>query len=160
MAQGAQLISGSANRGPAGWHRAICAVLVLAGGTAARGVEPANPATLTIEAPNREAQAALVVGQVLTVSLRSLPSDEYGWSLRRSPGPAIEWVECRKLRGNDVAPQVFKAIGGEYVMRFRAREPGTAVVLLDYQRAFQAPSPPMRSVKLTITVTAAGDPVD
>ncbi len=143
-----------------GWRGAIAAVLVLAGGTAAYGVEPANPPTLTIEAPSREAQAALVVGQVLTVSLRSLPSDEYGWSLRRSPGPAVEWVEGRKLRGNDVAPQVFKAFGGEYVMRFRARKPGTAVVLLDYQRAFQTPSPPQRSVKLTITVTAAVDPAD
>jgi predicted secreted protein len=160
VAEGAQLIRAPEVRMCGGWHGAICAALVLAGSTAASGVEPANPPTLTIEAPSREAQAALVVGQVLTVSLRSMPSDEFGWSLRRSPGPAVEWVEGRNLRGNDVAPQVFKAIGGEYVMRFRARTPGTAVVLLDYQRAFQLPSPPLRSVKLTITVTAADDPAD
>lgn len=133
---------------------------ILAGIAAAAVAGPPDPPTLTIEAPTREAQSALVVGQVLTVRLRSVPSDEFGWSLRRPPGRAIEWVEGRSLRGNDVAPQVFKAIGGEYVMRFRARKPGTAVVLLDYQRAFQAPSPPMRSVKLTITVTAADDPAD
>jgi len=160
VAQGAQLILVPAFCLRGGWRGAIFAALMLAGSTAACGVETANPPTLTIEAPSREAQAALVVGQVLTVSLRSVPSDEFGWSLRRSPGPAVEWVEGRKLRGNDVAPQVFKAIGGEYVMRFRARKPGTAVVLLDYQRAFQTPSPPMRSVKLTITVTAAADPAD
>ena len=149
-----------ATRGSCVRRLALCVALVLAGSATAGGTEPVNPPTLTIEAPSREAQASLVVGQVLTVSLRSVPSDEFGWSLRRSPGPAVEWVEGRNLRGNDVAPQVFKAIGGEYVMRFRARKPGTAIVLLDYQRAFQTPSPPARSVKLTITVMAADDPAD
>lgn len=143
-----------------GWRQALWVGPILAAAAATAGAAPPDPPILTFEAPTREAQAALVVGQVLTVSLRSVPSDEFGWSLRRPPGPAIEWVEGRRLRGSDVAPQVFKAIGGEYVMRFRAREPGTAIVLLDYQRAFQAPSPPMRSVKLSITVTAADDPAD
>ncbi len=121
---------------------------------------PAAGPSLTIEAPVREAQATLLVGQVLTLILKSLPSDEYGWSLRRPPGRAVEWIEGKAERNPGSAPRTYRAIGGEYVMRFRALAPGTAEVVLDYQRAFQTPSPPMRSVKLAITVTAAPDPAD
>ena len=115
---------------------------------------PAAGPSLTIEAPTREAQATLAVGQVLTLTLRSVPSDEFGWSLRRPPGRAVEWIEGKAERDSGTAPRTHRAIGGEYVMRFRALAPGTAEVVLDYQRAFQTPSPPMRSVKLTKTVTS------
>jgi predicted secreted protein len=158
--EGAQLKRSPVIRRPIGWRWAIAVGMQLSIATAVSGAGPTEPPTLTIEAPSREAQAEIVVGQVLTVSLRSVPSDEFGWSLRRAPGPAVEWIEGRNLRGSDVAPQVFRAIGGEYVMRFRGQKPGTAVVKLDYQRAFQTPSPPMRSVTLTITVTTADDPAD
>ena len=121
---------------------------------------PAAGPSLTIEAPTREAQVTLAVGQVLTLTLRSVPSDEFGWSLRRPPGRAVEWIEGKRERDAGDAPRTHRAIGGEYVMRFRALAPGTAEVVLDYQRAFQTPSPPMRSVKLTITVTAVTDPAD
>lgn len=142
--------------------RSIAAALALAAplvqATAADA--PAAGPSLTIEAPTREAQATLAVGQVLTLTLRSVPSDEFGWSLRRPPGRAVEWIEGKSERDSGTAPRTHRAIGGEYVMRFRALAPGTAEVVLDYQRAFQTPSPPMRSVKLTITVTAVTDPAD
>jgi inhibitor of cysteine peptidase len=89
----------------------------------------------------------LMVGQILEVELRENPSTGFRWELS-AIGP-----ELKKLPKEKYLPDS-KAIGagGRRTMEFEALRTGSAKILLEERRPWEADSPPVKRFRIEVKV--------
>jgi len=106
--------------------------------TLVRGGDDA-PAEVQLTQTDNGATVRLARGGTLLVALPSNPSTGYRWLVADDSSAALELVEIRYVPPGSTTPLVGAA--GTEVLEFHARDSGTAVLRLLYQRPFEPNAP-------------------
>ena len=109
------------------------------------------PTPLMVLMPRDGEGFSLEVGQSLEVRLQGNPTTGYAWAVLSTEGDAIRCPSEPEYRP-DPAPAGMAGAGGWFAIRMVGTKPGSAKIVLGYQRPWEKDTPPAKALTLTFRV--------
>ena len=94
----------------------------------------------------------LSVGQSLVVSLKSNPTTGYEWTAAQNGAPQLAMQGDKPGYTPDAASAGMAGGGGTSVFTFKAAQPGSTALTLNYARSFEPNNPPGQTFSVPVTV--------
>jgi len=92
-------------------------------------------------------EVTIAKGDELELSLSENPSTGYRWELSGKAAPV-----CELLNDNFEAAGTMPGRGGMHRWQFRAVQPGSGEIALQYRRSWEEGTPPARSYRVSVRV--------
>jgi predicted secreted protein len=136
-------------------HAVALAMMALLGGCGpmtGKDHDEARTVTVTGSGP-----VTLTIGDTLAVTLAANPSTGYSWGVATAPAASVLASQGDPTYVSDYTGSVPMAgAGGKATIRFVAAGAGATRLVLTYRRGWEGDVPPVQTVTVDVTVTAAG----